>query len=44
MPQVPKHSWEAEETEEGSSGNIEDIVGDDPDKVNPMAARRKCAN
>ena len=44
MPQAPKHSGEAEETEEGASGNMDDIVGDDPDKVNPMEARMNCAN
>ena len=38
------HSWEAEETEEGSSEIVDDIVGDDPDKVNPMEARMNCAD
>ena len=36
MPQASKHSWEVEETEEGASEIMDDIVGDDPDKVNPM--------
>ena len=44
MPQAPKHSWEAEETEEGASEIMDDIVGDDPDKVNPMEARMNCAD
>ena len=39
MPQAPKHSWKAEETEETASGNMADIVGDDPVKVNPTEAR-----
>ena len=43
MPQAPKHSWDAEQTEEGDTENMDDIVGDDPDKVNPMEARMKCA-
>ena len=38
MPQASKHSWEVEETEEGASEIMDDIVGDDPDKVNPMEA------
>ena len=43
MPQAPKHSWKAEETEEVATENMDDIVGDAPDKVNPMEARMKCA-
>ena len=39
MPQAPKHSWEAEETEEEALGNMDDIVGDDTDKVNPMEGK-----
>ena len=44
MPQAPKHSWEAEETEEGALEIMDDIVSDDPDKVNPMEARMNCAD
>ena len=43
MPQAPKHSWKAEETEEMATENMDDIVGDDLDKVNSMEARMKCA-
>ena len=43
MPQAPKHSREAEETEEVATENMDDIVGDDLNKVNPMEARMKCA-
>ena len=43
MPQAPKHSWKAEETEEVATENMDDIVGNAPDKVNPMVARMKCA-
>ena len=44
MPQAPQHLWEADETEEGASGKMDDIVGDDPDMVNPMEARVNCGN
>ena len=43
MPQAPKHSWKAEKTDEVATENMDDIVGDDLDKVNPMEAIMKCA-